>query len=353
VSFLKEIKDIFLQLNAVWERGEKAAMLMITEVRGSSYRRPGTKMMISSDGQIFGTLSGGCLESDLAEWAKIAIEQNKPMTRSYNLSENDLWGLGIGCKGSLDVLILPIERESLFWNKLKEEVCKNQIITLVFDINSGEGWLLNDHNQVLAQNGENLSGDLLNDISSVGKQEKQFANVVNEGNNRFVIDTVFPLQRVVVSGAGHDAVPVVELAIKSNFDVIVLDPRTQFNQESRFPGANHIIAEPETIDALSHSLHDSFWIIMNHHMERDREALRLALQTNPKYVGLLGPIKRSNELLESIGSVYSDQMIYSPVGLDLGAETIEEVAISIISELLAVRNEKTSGHLKGKNKIHA
>ncbi|OMP67266.1 XdhC family protein [Domibacillus epiphyticus] len=349
MSFLKEIKDISLQLNKVWKRDEKAAMLMITEVKGSSYRKPGTKILISSDGQISGSLSGGCLESDLAEWTKIAIEQNKAMTKSYNLSENDLWGLGIGCKGSLEVLILPIERESLFWNRINEEACKNQIIRLVFDTFSGEGWLLNAQNEVLAQNGENIPIDLLNGIS---KHDKKFAHVIQTGSKRFVIDTNFPLEKIVVCGAGHDAVPVVDLALKANFDVTVLDPRTQFNHESRFPGVNHMIAESDMMDGLP-ELHDSYWIIMNHHMERDREALQLALQCNPKYVGLLGPIKRSDELLGSVGYVYSDKMIYSPVGLDLGAETIEEVAISIISELLAVRNEKTSGHLKGKKKIHA
>ncbi|RFU70487.1 XdhC/CoxI family protein [Peribacillus saganii] len=353
MSSLKELQNIFIKMDEVWERGEEAALLMITEVRGSSYRRPGTKIMISSDGEVYGTLSGGCLENDLIEYAKVAILENRPATKSYNLSENDLWGLGIGCKGALEIVILPIKKTSVFWREVKQEAFTGQLLNLVLNIDTGEGSLLNQHNQVIVQNGEYIPSTIINELFFVQKQYRQSAKVMIDEQNRYIVDTIFPLEKLIVSGAGHDAIPVVEFALKANFDVYVLDPRTQFNDEKRFPGANHWVADPSNNMEIPASLRNSWWIIMNHHMERDGAALKLAMDSNPKYVGVLGPAKRTEELLETNGIEIIDQPLFAPIGLDLGGETVEEVGISIVSELLAVRNQRSSCHLKGKNKIHA
>ncbi|SHT21126.1 xanthine and CO dehydrogenases maturation factor, XdhC/CoxF family [Mycobacteroides abscessus subsp. abscessus] len=352
MSSLKELQRIFDQMEKVWERGEEAALLMVYEVRGSSYRRPGAKIMIASDGEVFGSLSGGCLESDLLEWAKLAINENRPMIRSYNLSENDLWGLGIGCKGSQNILILPIKKDSTFWKEVRNETTKGEMVTLLLNPSSGEGWLLNYHHQVLTKSGDYLPSEVINELFFQKKQYIHSAKVIKRLESQFIVDPIFPLEKLVVAGAGHDAVPVVELAIKANFDVTVLDSRSQFNNENRFPGAHNWAVDSEDLEEVPSSLRNSWWIIMNHHLERDRAALELALESNPKYVGVLGPIQRTEELLVSSDISITDNRIYAPIGLDLGGDTIEEVALSIVSELLSVRNRKNSNHLRGKSKIH-
>lgn len=349
MSSLKELQDRFAHMESVWSRGEEAALLMISSVRGSSYRRPGAKITISSDGDISGTLSGGCLESDLMEWAKQAIIEKKSIKKSYDLGENELWGLGIGCKGSLDVLIIPISREDAFWKKVREEVASERQITLALNISTGTGWLFNKNEQVLAQHGESPSELILNSAAEI-REQRNSATLVGEGDTQVVIDVVRPREKLVVAGAGHDAVPVVELALKADFDVTVLDPRVSFNTEERFPSARHLVVEASAAD--SDTIKEAWWVIMNHHLQRDNDALQLALQSEPKYIGLLGPFKRTEELFEGLGINLKDHPVYTPIGLDLGAETIEEVAISIVSQLLAIRNGKEVVHLHGKSKIH-
>jgi len=352
MSSLKELTSVLSRVKTTWERDEDAALVMITDVWGSSYRPPGTKIMISSDGQVYGTLSGGCLEADLIEWTKKAILQKKPLIKSYDLSENDLWGLGIGCKGGLEILILPLEKNSKFWSDINSEILKNELVHLVINLSTGEVSLFNSENQLVHRNGDYPPAKIINELFFQSKQQKYGAKVINDREERYVIDTIYPPEILIVSGAGHDAVLVVDLAIKANFEVIVLDPRLQYNHSKRFPGAQHCIADPIKFKELSITYFNCWWIIMNHHMERDKAALNLALNSSPEYVGVLGPIKRTEELLESIGETINHQSIYAPIGLDLGGDTVEEVGISIISELLAIRNKKTAGQLKGKSKIH-
>ncbi|MBM4763550.1 XdhC/CoxI family protein [Bacillus sp. B15-48] len=352
MSSKKELHEILERGEKVSERGEKAAFLMLMEISGSSYRRPGAKMMIASDGEISGTLSGGCLEKDLLEYAKIAIAQNKPMVKTYDLSENELWGLGVGCNGAVDVLILPLEQHSTFWGKVKEEVSFNRIFHLIFEVESGEGWLIDTSNQVIYQTDNDLPMEVIQRVHSNDQKHKHLTKVIHFNDVRYVIDSVQPLEKLIICGAGDDAVPVVDLAIKANFDVTVLDPRPLLNHASRFPNAKHFVQEPFNLKPNPLTLNNAWWVIMNHHMERDKAALKLALESRPKYVGVLGPVRRTDQLLENLSISAENLPLYAPIGLDLGAETVEEVAISIVSELLALRNHKQSLHLKGKGKIH-
>jgi xanthine dehydrogenase accessory factor len=115
MSRMDEIRDMYIEIHRAHERGQRTALLIITKVQGSAYRQPGAKMMMIEDGQTLGTLSGGCLESDLFGWTEKAISTQTPITCKYDLSENDLWGLGIGCKGALEILILPVDPTDNFW----------------------------------------------------------------------------------------------------------------------------------------------------------------------------------------------------------------------------------------------
>ncbi|EGL81731.1 hypothetical protein CathTA2_2917 [Caldalkalibacillus thermarum TA2.A1] len=129
-----------------------------------------------------------------------------------------------------------------------------------------------------------------------------------------------------------------------------LDPRKEFNGARRFPQAEHLVIEPDEADPAQ--LEGKWWLIMNHFQMRDEAALRLALQARPKFIGVLGPLSRTRDMLQNIGAEMNSGPIRAPIGLDVGAETIEEVAVSIVSELLAARSGRPGKPLHGKEKIH-
>ncbi|GAB7387435.1 XdhC family protein [Bacillaceae bacterium] len=348
MSRIDEARELFARIERAWSDGERTALLTITQVQGSAYRLPGAKMMMTEKGKMLGTLSGGCLESDLFGWAEKAIEAGEPRLVNYDLSESELWSLGIGCKGTLEVAIIPIRSEDPFWQSVREAVAQDRVISLAIELPSGIRVVFDGTNPI--------AGDIDKLPEPVAQQltnrvwNRTRAEVAIVDNRRFYIDTMRPNERLIICGAGHDAVPVAALAAKCGFRVTVLDPRKEFNGDKRFPTAEHLIIEPSQADPAQ--LKESWWLIMNHLQLRDEAALHLALQADPKFIGVLGPLSRTREMLSNIGADMNSGPIRAPIGLDLGAETIDEVAVSIVSELLAARSARSGEPLHGRDKIH-
>jgi len=347
MSRLHEFKELFNQITLAWERGEQAVLVILSDVKGSAYRLPGTKMVMTSDGQMYGTISGGCLENDLYEWAQKVFETKTLMTHRYDLSENEIWSLGIGCKGNLEFLFVPINPQDDFWQKTHGLLSEEQAFTMMIDLSTGKSILI-DANSTLYGN-DVLPEEVINKGKAVANRQTR-AEIYIYDDRRFYIDAVRPSERLIVAGAGRDAVPVVDLANRAGFAVTVLDARSHINNSRNFLDVAHLIKEPEEME--KGQLENSWWIIMNHHQLRDEAALRLAIESNPRYIGVLGPIYRTNEMLANIGYSMDSGPIHSPVGLDIGAETSDEVAISIVSEIMSVRAGRIPRLLHGKVKIH-
>lgn len=349
VSLLKELRTILDNIYGEY-KSKQSAILTITEVKGSAYRQPGAKMLMNVDGDIHGILSGGCLESDLLEWAKDAMTQKKSLICKYDLSEDELWGLGIGCKGSLEIFIDPIDIHDDFWKKTYEFVNKDQMITLIHELPEGKrvGFDINietwgDINEIPTY--------VLETAASKMKHRTR-AETVTSLNRRFVIDTIRPNEKLIIAGAGHDAVPLAKLASQVGFDVTILDQRSSVNHEDRFPTASHLLMK--NIESYEQNkIENSWWVIMNHHKSHDADCVKLAMNSKPAFIGMLGPLSRTNEILQNINASLDSGPIHAPIGLDLGAETIDEVAVSIISELMAKRSGRSALSLHGKSKIHA
>lgn len=166
------------------------------------------------------------------------------------------------------------------------------------------------------------------------------------------VDVHVPAAELIIFGAGHDAVPVAAIARQCGFRVTVIDPREAFATAERFPGARIILARPEEWEESVRPDRRTFIVIMNHHLERDRVCLKFSLQSAAPYVGLLGPKKRRLRLLDSLrerGVTFSEEQLsrmYNPVGLDIGAEGPEEIAVSILSEIIALKHGSSGGHLR-------
>lgn len=349
MSRLVEFKNVIDSVKSAWERNVQPALVMLIGVNGSAYRLPGTKMMMAENGDMYGSISGGCLESDIFGWAEQAMQQKTPLVKNYDLSENEIWSLGIGCKGSLEIFILPVQENDSFWKLTDELLNEGEGFSIILEVPTGIKTLMNKDGYVLGDK-EGLPRGVYERIMDVMKKQRR-AEVMEWQGRRYVLDVIKPSERLIVAGAGKDAIPVADFAAKAGFSVTILDPRSEFNNERFFPNATHLVLDAEDLESTK--LEDTWWVIMNHLQKRDEAVLKLALQSKPKYIGVLGPVSRTEEMIENIGVEPSTiDSLYSPVGLDIGAETMDEVAMSIVSELIMVRSQRSGQSLKGKLKIH-
>ncbi|MCY0877481.1 MAG: XdhC family protein [Firmicutes bacterium] len=341
MSSIREARAHFRAARDWHAAGHRVAWLTLVDVKGSAYRRPGAKMVMASNGRMQGTLSGGCLEGDLYLHAEKAWENGTPSLHQYDLTEDEMWGLGIGCKGQVTIWIEPMNPTDPFWQAFGQALETDAPLVWGGELPQGlryfgrptEGW-------TLSGDGEwGVTPEALMGQGAIGRQETRWWDVMR------------PPERLIVAGAGHDAKPVVALAYQAGFDVVVLDPREHVNTDRDFPHAEHWLKSAS--DLTPDMVRESFWVIMNHHQRRDEETLKLASQSQPKFLGVLGPRARTEEMLAKTGVDGASLPLHSPVGLDLGAESPEEVAVSIVGELIAARQGRTGGSLNGRERIHA
>ncbi|KYP80297.1 XdhC family protein [Ferroacidibacillus organovorans] len=347
MSRLLEARAIAARIKEVFARGQSACLLSITSVVGSAYRQPGAKMMIAEDESMYGTLSGGCLEGDLLNYALEAMSDGRPRLCKYDLRENELWSLGIGCKGMVEIMVWPVRKDDPFYQSLFDAFDGDYPVTMVMELPIGSRAILSGGNLIYAE------GPLVPEVIECGRLREKTrtrAECVTAEQKTYYVDTMRKPEHLVICGAGHDAIPLCGMAQQAGFAVTILDPRRAFNQAERFPDANHQVTEADTVDPAT--LNDAFWVVMNHHQARDEASIALAVRANPRYIGVLGPLSRTREMLETQQLSLTDGPFHAPVGLDLGSETVEEVAVSILSELMAVRSGRNAAPLHAREKVH-
>jgi xanthine dehydrogenase accessory factor len=308
-------------LTTLEKSGQRSVLATIVGVQGSSYRKVGTAMLLLENGSRIGILSGGCLEADLAERAAAGGYEEEPAVRSYDLrSEDDLaWGRGVGCAGVIDVLTEPVTpalRQQLL--EAKRALDNGMAVTIIKGVAA-----------------ETLGTNRI----ELGVGGDSFAHDVS----RWFVRCVLPKPRLLLFGAGEDARPVAELAAKTGFAVIVLDRRAAMCCSDFFPGAAACIvgSVDEAIAAVA-VRPDDYAVVMTHDFVQDQSILRALCSFKLRYIGLLGARERTSRLL---GSDARPAGLRSPVGLSIGAEGPEEIAVSIVAELLQqVHADRSSKH---------
>jgi xanthine/CO dehydrogenase XdhC/CoxF family maturation factor len=334
--------------------GEPAALATVVRVKGSAYRREGARMVVRQDRSFECALSGGCLEPEVAEAAAQVIATGEPVTMTYDLADDSVWGLGIGCTGAVDVRIERIEDDSMTreWLGILE---RGETAALVTPL-AGVGGRM-----IVRASGERVGrlSDPAIEQEAVSAARARVAALFPAsgsapiGDAEMFFEIATPPPRLVVFGAGHDAPPVAQLAWNVGFSATVVDTREAFLTADRFPDAMLVVAHFSQFRERVQLSADSFVLIMNHHIERDRESLRFALESEAGYIGVLGPRLRYERLLAGLadaGSVPPPArlaVVRSPVGLALGAETPHEVAVAVVAEILAIRRGFEGGFLSG------
>jgi xanthine dehydrogenase accessory factor len=344
-------------------KNTRFALATVIGVDGSAYRHSGAKMLISEDGGQYGTISAGCLEEDLSYYAHEVIKTRQPKTLIYDLrSVDDLsWGQGSGCNGSIKVYVEPYEwdytpsfHSQPFWPQVDFEMHLGYKVVTVKSLSEDcleRVYLSYSENGVVLGNAEeNLKDMILPKLVTFMYSGKKMEIIhLNDPHEDFLLELYEPREQLFIFGAGPDVEPLARQASALDFSVTIIDPRSDRCNETIFPTVDHIIVEhPESYLQKNEISQNSFVLIMTHSFQRDSIILRHLIPNAPRYLGALGPRRRTQRLL------YPDSLpesIYSPIGLSINAEGPEEIAISIVAQLLHVRNQTKEAKILTKVQI--
>lgn len=369
---MKEIQEILKAFDKAHKDGKKTALATVVHVKGSSYRRAGARMLITEDGQLTGAISGGCLEGDALRKAQLVMSRQASMLVTYDTMDEDdaTFGAGLGCNGIIQVLIEPIDdaNENNPIRFLRQVIAVRQSSVLI-TLFSLENKKTPQHGTCLLIQQDRLDGDVpvfRDTIMQDGKtalecQISSFKNYISEKESYTAfIECIQPPVSLVVIGAGNDVVPLVQMADILGWETTVIDGRPNYAKKERFiPGCQVLVSKPEKALENLHIDDQTVFLLMTHNYNYDLGMLRALLNKNVKYIGSLGPRKKLERMfseLDEDGIIISDEKrstIYGPVGLDIGAETPEEIALSILSEIKTVLSQREGLSLRQANAIHS
>lgn len=332
-----ETRQVLDRLAAWHAAGVPCALATVVRVRGSAYRHEGAKLLVSAAGQHVGNVSGGCLEADVREVALRVIRTGVAELREYcgGTSEIQAWDLGVGCEGVVEVYVEPVRDAR---DAERAMIADERAHVVTTDLETG-------HRTCRLM--DELS---LFDLSHGGEESPAMHG------ERFV-ELLYPPPRLLIVSAGDDAVHLARLAASVGFRVVVADRRPGLLSAERFPAPIRLVetdaarlGERVVLDD------DSFAVVMTHHFADDTDYLRALLRTPARYLGVLGPRARTERLLGILraeGPV-DESRIFGPVGLDIGTDGAEQVALSVVAELLAVRSGRAPRSLRERRApIHA
>ena len=359
---MSEIADVLEAIESLSARGERMALATIVAVRGSTYRRPGARLLVPEDGAPIGNISGGCLEGDVADMAKVVMEEGRARLAGWDLTADDdeVWGLGLGCNGAIEVFIEPAERAAEVAGALRMALDREQPICLVTVIESEDERVAPGARLVVtadaAAQGSLGPDDVTAEATAVARELLAAGRSevrTLPGGARAFVEVLEPPLRLVVCGAGHDAVPLVAAAAAIGWRPVVVDDREAFLTADRFPRAADFVHVGEPSEVATEAPIDdrTVVVVMTHNFLRDQAYLRGLLKTPASYVAMLGPAARTQKILidlatEGIEVTDDDrERIHAPAGLDLGAEGPEEIAQSIVAEIIASRHGRDGGSL--------
>jgi len=368
---MKELEDIVKAFDVAQQAGIQTALATVVLVEGSSYRRAGARMLVTEDGQLTGAISGGCLEGDALRKARLVMAQQQPMLVTYDTTDDDdaKLGVGLGCNGIIHILIEPVFADQahnpiqLFKKFLSKR--QNTVIITLFSLANRKSvqpgtclFLSADEYHYQCHNIE-LETQLHRDAESVladGKSAIQTYQADRELTG--FVELLKPAVSLLVFGAGNDAIPLVKMAAAMGWHTTVIDGRTNYAVSARFPEAKRVLlAKPE--QALSQlNLNDrTAVVLMTHNYNYDLAILRQLIPLKLTYVGSLGPKKKLQRMLDELheegktATAEELQSVYGPTGLDIGSETSEEIALSILAEILAVLQQREGKSLRETNTV--
>lgn len=366
VKKMKEIKAIVNAYDKIDKSTTQAALATVVRVEGSSYRRTGARMLVTDNGVWVGGISGGCLEGDALKRARLAIAKSESSLITYDTTEDDAYqiGVGLGCNGIIDVLFTPLH----FNDKnnpveiLKTCVAANRQTNVLITITGLTGkWMNVKAGEVIQYNGAE-SLDIFEDPQIEKQLEDQVAIQINSSKsmsfqtewadgrklNTF-IEILLPEIHLVLMGHQYDIYPLARLTKEIGWHVTMVSNPSKVN--SKLTDTVDAVFAYDQLNSISIDQYTAI-VLMSHDYKTDKANLPKALNTGAFYIGMLGPRVRSEKIFSELaqeGRPISDENmknVYAPAGLDIGALSPEEIALSIVAEIKTVFSKREGGFLR-------
>ncbi|MCA1625749.1 MAG: XdhC family protein [Acidobacteria bacterium] len=357
----KELQEIINQFERLESLATRTVLATVVDVKGSSYRLPGARMLIGENGEMFGTVSGGCLEADVLERASRVLQTGEAEVFTYDTTaqEDSVFSLNMGCRGLIRILLeRPDVKLIDFFRTLYAGRLEGLVATFIESnsekgnvIKVGRRLLLNTEIPALSDFTPEIQEKILPDCLAAlrRKQSKHLTTEFGE----FFLEFIAPPTSLLIFGAGFDAIPLAEIAKNLGWHATMLDHRAAFANRERFPRADEIIiTHPENLTENLTVDENTVAVVMTHNYEHDKNILRFLLNSSARYIGALGPKRRTENILSewreagvSFSAVQLDKL-YAPIGLDIGADTPEAISLSIVAEIKSVLANRAGGFLR-------
>ena len=340
------MREILADIDRWQQDGETIAVATLVNVQGSAPRLPGARFCITTSGKVSGSVSGGCVEADLAEHALQILDSAEPAMIQYGISDEIAFSVGLSCGGEIDVLVEPFEPNRA-WGQVRDAIIDQQPTAVAVALSPPE---LIGRRLVLSGDGTrtgSLGDDLDDEVAAVARQllleggTRRLRLPWQEGECVVFVEAFRPPLHLYLLGAAFVAPPLARMAKDLGFRVTVADPRAAFATHARFPTADEVIVEwPDRVLEAAGLDAYSYVVLLLHDPKFDVPALVPALRSDARYIGVLGGRRTHSRRLEQLREHgFSDEILermHAPIGMDLGGSEPEEIAVAILAQMLAI-----------------
>jgi len=356
------MEELFDDIEKLARAEKRVAMATLVATRGTSPKREGAKMWVGEEGRILGSVTiGGCVDARVIAESEKVLSAFEPRLVEMKLADEDAWEVGFSCAGDLDVLIEPIDltnaNGNLFdlYQIVRKSIDEGRSAVIATSLKDSSLKLL------VIEDGE-LSGtlgtaELDREAQTVASElmRKRRSGTVSLANNSLAVffEVHGPPPTLIVFGAGHVAMPLISLAHDLGLKTVVVDGRPRFATRERFPDVDELlIGIPSEIAEQLAYTSSTFVVLTAHDYKYDLPVLKVVLPARPAYVGLLGSKRRGKAIKEFLKDGGMDEMLleqlHVPTGLDIGADTAPEIALSILAEAVAIKSGRSAASLKAR-----
>jgi xanthine dehydrogenase accessory factor len=354
------MRDILERLDCWRREGETLALATLVQVHGSAPRQPGSRMLITRSGHMAGSVSGGCVEADIVTRALQVLDEGIPVRARYGIADDSELAVGLTC-AEIEVFIEPF-RETPAWTAVRAAVERHEAAVLAVALEpaavAGRTLAIGADGAVTGTLGNALDRAVVATATSMlGTGAMSVLTVEQPEQDALVfVQALAPADRLVISGGSHTAVVLAAMAKQIGMHVTVVDARSAYLRRERFPEADALVHAPPGKALAALDLEGAVVVSLTHDLKLDVPALAAALRGGAAYVGAMGSLKthalRTAELAGQGFAAEDLARIRTPIGLDIGSETPEEIAVAILAEMLAARSGRDARPLREHGIVH-
>jgi xanthine dehydrogenase accessory factor len=343
------MREIWHELKKWRAERKKAALATVIKVSGSSLRPEGSKMLLSSDGSISGSVTGGCVEGAVFEETHAVLKSGVPKLLAYGVSNEQAWEVGLSCGGSVEIFVESVDTPA--WQMVEEKLAdalENNRLSVIATVIKGTGlsrkvFISKERSITGTLGSAKLDQELVAALPENWATHQPFPHTLSDGEVVF-IDFIVPVPRLIIIGASHIAIPLVALANTLDFQTIVVDARSAFATRERFPHADELIVGWPTKELEKLNIDAATCVVcLSHDDKQDNPSLLYAVNSDARYIGALGSrvttAKRMTELREEGATEEQLARIHAPIGLKIGSRSPAEIALSIMAEIVATAHD--------------